>query len=392
MPERGLFLDIDHAGLAKHGQRVPGDIVLARRLEDGRVVAALSDGLGSGVKANVLATLTATVAVRHAVDDRDPRAVATVLKRTLPVCSLRQISYATFTLIDCDAQGRLRLIEYGNPPCLWIRAGAVDPLVTTPIAESEGPGRELKSATVMFGEGDRLVCVSDGVTQAGMGMPATPLGWGTENLAAWCRELLTTRPRLSAHALAQAVVDRAKEVDGGTVRDDTTCAVLHLRRPRRLLLITGAPYSSDQDAILAAEARNFVGRKVICGGTTADIIARELRVAVSMDVASLGSGLPPMATIPGFDLVTEGMLTLSKTVELLENCAQRDHLPLHGAGRLTALLLDSDIIVLRVGSRINQAHQNPTLPIELGIRRNLIRRFADVLTTRYAKRIELAFL
>lgn len=388
-----VFIEVDSAVRAKRGQRLAGDVWLARRLpEDGRVVCALSDGLGSGVKASVLATLTATVAVRHAADERDPRACAEVLRRTLPVCSERGISYATFTIMDLDGSGRLRLVEYGNPAALLLRDGKAAILPTDPIGTADGPGRELRAAEVDLLPGDRVLVVSDGVTQAGMGGRSTPLGWGGGNLADFCTGALAGEPGISARHLARRVVERAIEVDGGAARDDTSCGVAYLRPPRRLLLITGAPYDEERDAALAAEAMAWQGSRVVCGGTTADILARELGRRVEVELGPCDPEVPPAARLAGFDLVTEGMITLSRCLAMLEDGGPAPDARRHAATRLAELLLDSDVIALRVGTRINQAHQDPALPMELGIRRNLMRALARVLEERYAKRVEVQFV
>jgi hypothetical protein len=381
-----LVVDVGHHAVAKRGGRVCGDTWLVRRLPaEGRLVCVLSDGLGSGVKANVLATLTATIAVRHAADERDPRLIADVLRRSLPVCAERGISYATFTILDVADDGRLRLVEYGNPPCLLLRGGDAMPIDTDTLAAGEGPGRELRSAELRLVPGDRVLCVSDGVTQAGMGAAATPLGWGSDGLAAWARN----RDDASAADLAEAAVTTALAHDVGAALDDTTAGVLYLRAPRRLLVVTGAPYDAAHDALLAEMIRDYPGRTAVCGGTTGDIVARELGVACTTDLAHLDPEVPPPAIIPGVTLATEGMITLTRTLAVLEGRAAPTR-P-NAATRLAALMRDSDLIDLRVGTRINEAHQDPTLPLELGIRRNLVQRLADVLRERHAKQVTLAY-
>ena len=287
------YLDCAHARAPKRGQRIAGDVWLVRRVpEEDRLVCALCDGLGSGVKANVLAALTATMAVRHTADGRDPAGAARVLARTLPVCSVRGIGYAAFSLVDVDGAGRLRLSEYGNPPALLLRDGRATPIPTQAVTADGAPGRELRTGSLDLRLGDRLVVVSDGVTQAGMGARATPLGWGEAGLSAAVEEALAHDPGISAHALAEAVVAGARGVDGGAPHDDTTCGVVHLRLPRRLLVCTGAPYDLDRDQEFAWDARDFDGRKAICGGTTAEIIARVLRRRVHIQPTAHGD-LPP---------------------------------------------------------------------------------------------------
>ena len=391
-PADEAFVECDHHGLAKHGEHLPGDVWLTRRVaEEDRVVCVLSDGLGSGVKANVLATLTATMAVRYSADRRDVRHGAAIIRRTLPVCSVRGISYSTFSIVDVDGDRLARIAVYGNPPLLLMRGGKASTVQAEEAEPGEGPGRELRTAEVSLAEGDRLVVVSDGITQAGMGGRAAPYGWGAEGLAAFVEGRLARAPYCSARDLSRRVVERARELDGGSIRDDATCGVVYVRRPRRLLLITGAPYDPDQDAALAEEAIAFPGRRVICGGTTAEIIARELGTRVEPERGPLDPEVPPTSEVDGFDLVTEGMITLSRALGLLE--AGRPPPPRrNGARRLLELLLDSDIIELRVGTRINEAHQDPRLPVELGIRRNLVRTLAACLRERYAKKVTLRFV
>ncbi len=386
-----LFLDVDWIGNAKHGKGVAGDTVVVRRLpEEGRLVCVLADGLGSGVKAAVLSTLTATIAASHIAAGRDIRRSAELIARTLPVCSVRRIGYSTFTVIDVADDGRARVINNGNPRTVLVRGG-----VPAAYAAEEidlGDERSLRSAELVLGEDDRLIVVSDGVTQAGMGRADLPFGWGSDGLLACVTGALEGDPQLPARALAGRVVAAARTVDGGRPHDDITCCVVQLRRPRRLTLITGPPYDQASDSEIAGLVATPAGRVAICGGTTAEIIGRRLGRPVEIALGEVDPEVPPMATLDGVDLVTEGMITLANCVRLLVAGppwpAGRDN----GATRLADLLLDSDVIELVVGTRINEAHQDPSLPIELGIRRNLLRELARVLRERYAREVRLRFV
>ncbi len=102
------FIEVDSCQRAKNGQLISGDVFLSENVkEEGRIVSVLSDGLGSGVKASVLATMTATMALKFAVSPMDIQASAEVIMDTLPICSVRQVSYSTFTVADISNTGTL---------------------------------------------------------------------------------------------------------------------------------------------------------------------------------------------------------------------------------------------------------------------------------------------
>jgi len=388
-----LFLEIDYYQLHKQGQGMCGDAFTSRKYGD-RLVSVLADGLGSGIKAGVLATLTTTMAARFVQSDMDIRRAADVILDTLPVCSRRKIGYSTFTIVDARLNGAVRIVEYDNPSFVLLREGAALPVEKTEIVLPGDRQGKLYDTSLTLLPGDRIVFFSDGVTQAGMGSPFLPLGWKLEGVRGFLEEVLAEHPRISAGELSKRTARRALEHDSGHARDDITCAALYLRNPRKTLLMTGPPYSAENDARLAQLAAGFSGRKVICGGTTSSIIARELNLPVSVNLAELrrGSDIPPTALIPGFDLVTEGTITLSRCLRILEEDPPLESIPDGPVKKLTALLLDSDIVRIVVGTRINEAHQDPSLPRELEIRRNLMKRFCQVLESKYMKETQIEFL
>jgi len=388
---QGFFIEAEHANRPKHGQRAQGDVFLTHKVrEEDRLVCVLADGLGSGVKASVLATLTATMAARYIESYMDVRTAAEVILRTLPVCRERRIGYSTFTIVDLHTDGDCRIIEYGNPPFLFLRNGRLEEMERWPVVLGERG--ELAFSRFQCSTGDRLALFSDGVSQAGMGEPATPLGWGVEGVARCVQEAVDREPQISARVLATRVVHRACGADGGRAKDDITCGVIYCRKPRKLLLMTGPPFARDKDAALARRFDEFEGRKVICGGVTARIVARELKREVQIDLATVTDDLPPLARMAGADLVTEGAITLSRVATLLDQGAETPALKPNAATRLVDLLLDSDVIELVAGASVNEAHQDPNLPVELDIRRNIVKRIAGLLEAKYLKKVDVKFV
>lgn len=389
------FIDVGHYQVHKAGQRVGGDVFIFQRHEDSeRVVAVLSDGLGSGIKASVLATLTSTMASRFVTSYRDIKSTANIIMQTLPVCKERKISFSTFTIVDIEKDGTARIIEYGNPATIFFQADTIGPLKKeqVPVESAHTHERHVSSGSCVLACGDRLIMFSDGVTQAGMGRADTPLGWGQAAAERFITACIKTQPTISARDLAKEIVSEAQRIDGNHARDDITCGVIYFRRPRATLLISGPPINPERDAVLAGRVEAFGGECIICGGTTANIIARELDRPIEVDLTCIDPHVPPPSRMPGVTLVTEGILTLCKVSELLQHGIVPEEYTDNAAGRVLAKLLNSDHIHFLIGTKINDVHQDPTMPVEIEIRRNIIKKIKQVLEEKHIKKIELEYI
>ena len=388
------FIEVDSYQRAKHGQMISGDVFLSEKVkQEGRIVSVLSDGLGSGVKASVLATMTATMALKFTASAMDIRRSAEIIMDTLPICSVRKISYSTFTVVDMASTGETRIIEHGNPSFLLVRPKGELNIVKTEVRPKRWQDRVISFSAFDVQLEDRIIFFSDGITQAGMGEYCTPLGWGLENVDKFIREKIDRYPHISARELSRLLVAKAEEVDGLSAKDDITCGVVYYRSPRKLLVMTGAPFNRAHDHDLAKMAERTSGRKVICGGTTANIVSRLLNRPIQIDMRQpIDPRVPPSARMEGFDLVTEGTLTLGEVLRLLEEEFVPEDMKSNAAVRLATMLLDSDIVKFAVGTRINEAHQDPNIPVELDLRRNIVRRISQVLESKHMKRVIIQYL
>ncbi|MFP4363331.1 MAG: SpoIIE family protein phosphatase [Spirochaetia bacterium] len=391
------FIEVEYAQERKHSQKICGDTVLLSRAGDGRdsVSCTLSDGLGSGVKANMLSRLCGNMIQKYVSNNIDVNRAARIVMRTLPVCSQRKISYSTFTSITVDSNGNARTAEYDNPELLVFRKSQPVQIESKEVHLDQRFAYKkeiIRSSEFALKEGDRVIFFSDGVNQAGMGQQRYPLGWRRADVCKYIEGLLLENPDISARKLSSAVVRRAREIDSGQAKDDISCVVLFARNPRKLIIASGPPLDCKNDRQLVDRVINFPGKKILAGGTTANIIARETGGEVKIRLSDCAPGIPPTAELAGIDLVTEGILTLSKTAEYAENREDLRSLKSHGASRLFRYILDSDEVVFLIGTRINEAHQDPNMPEEIGIRRTIIRRIANALEKNYVKKVEIQYI
>jgi hypothetical protein len=397
--KQDIFIEVDYYQHKKKGEAAPGDVFLSQKNQCGsRIITTLSDGLGSGIKANVLASLTATMLTKFVLMDIPLRRAAEIIINTLPVCRDRGLGYATFTLVDARHDMSVRIIEYDNPPILIVRDNksvGVDKK-SIPLKRKNkktGPQNEqLYYTTFTALPGDRFIFFTDGVTQAGLGMSRYPNGWGLERACEHILQTIREQPDISAGDLAARLVLEAEKSAGTDPKDDTSCGVIYFRKPRDLLVITGPPFRPENDKELARIFTEFKGKKIISGGTSAQIIARELGKTIGSPGVSLDPNIPAAAQMEGADLVCEGILTLSAVAEELSAGTSVFAAIKNPASQMRKLLLDSDRITFVVGTKINEIHQDPTMPVELEIRRNVVKKIADLLEENYMKAAHLWYI
>ncbi len=390
-----VFVEMECFQLCHDGENVCGDDFLFGRLDaENRHLAVLSDGLGSGIKANLLACMTTTMALEFIRCNMDVLLSAEIIMDTLPVCEVRKISYATYSIFDLQIGGKSRIIEMDNPPFIHLRNGKDLKVNRQSMVSERWPDRRVNLAEIYAITGDRLIAFSDGVTQAGLGQAPNKFGWRREGALEFIQQKVAAEPEISARDLSQAVVMEARRHNkNNACIDDISCMVIYLRRPRRLRLLTGPPFREESDGAYAELVRHYDGKVILSGGTTANIVSRELnrKIDVDMKLVMKAGSLPPPAKMEGVDLVTEGILTLTEVAQRLEADS-----PLPGAVPLAAqemisLFRASDEIEFVVGTKVNEAHQDPSLPVDLEIRRNIIRRLKSVLENKYRKRVLLRF-
>lgn len=390
--EDEIFIEVDCFQKNKAGNIVCGDCFMSQRLqEDDRIISVLSDGLGSGIKASVLSTMTATMAMNYIAMKENILQTALSIIHTLPEDMERKISYSTFCIFDIDCFGNTKVIEYESPAVYLFRHGKNTPIrkEKIPVEREDLGNTYLWVSEFKLEKEDRLICFTDGVNQSGMGSSGMPFGW-EEGVQEFIAATLGQQPQISARELAQKIVLRAERNDNYRLLDDTSCCVVYRRTPRNLLICTGPPYDEQKDRYLAEKVRDFEGKKVLCGGTTATIISRELHRDLNVSLDITDKELPPESCMEGIDLITEGILTLSKVERLLTHgMPEKTQGP---ANDLIALLQDSDKITFIVGTRINVAHQDPNLPVELEIRRNVVKKIKFLLETKYLKDVEISYL
>jgi hypothetical protein len=379
-----------------HGkERICGDVFRSQRIkEENRIIATLSDGLGHGVKANILATLTASMALNFTREHKDVARIAEIIMNTLPVCSHRKISYSTFTAVDIEADAKTNLLEYDNPGAFLMRGSK--PLEAEwnclILGSERNKGKEIKSCCFQPRKEDRIIFCTDGITQSGMGSKKYPFGWGWDNVQEFIIRLIEQHPDISARNLAARILNTAFRNDNYFSQDDTSCAVLYFREPRKLLLCSGPPFENENDGKLAGIVGRFPGKKILSGGTTGDIVAREMKLEIKETLEFHDPDLPPLSYMEGIDLVTEGILTLSKVSKILNEYKQ-DYVPGKGpADQIVKLLLESDEIRIIIGTRINIAHQDPNLPVELEIRRTVLKRIARKLEEKFLKEVIMEYI
>jgi len=382
-----LFYDVYECSLKKTGEELCGDKVKVLK-GAGKTLIVLSDGLGSGVKANILATLTTEIVMTMLHNDIPLEEIIRTILGTLPTCQVRKLAYATFTVVAIDERNqKLQVMNVDNPPFLHVREGKI---LRHETQTSTILGKQVTAYEGPIQIGDFLGIMTDGVLYAGLG-DTLNYGWGWENIATFLEEVFQ-KPVKCASDAVRAVMNQTERLYGGKLGDDATFVGTLARESATLNIFTGPPIERNAQDFYIRQFLNAEGRKVICGGTTANLVARALGRTVETRAEGRTKDIPPPGAIEGIDLVTEGIITLSRTLELTKKDAPR---PEHGekginaAVLLAAEMMQADHIRFLVGQSINPYYQNPLLPKNISIRTNLVGMIAAELR-RYGKSVEIA--
>ncbi len=363
-----LHAEVNVAQLCKTGEELCGDNVQITRTANS-VIVVVSDGLGSGVKANILATLTTKIASSMLARGASLADVVETIAQTLPVCRERKIAYSTLQILQINYDGNSTLVEFDSPRTLLSRAGHVFPF---PAQE-----RIIADKTVLVGqfellEDDWIVMVSHGVIHAGIG-GLLPLGLGWDGIAARFTED-AARVKDTAE-MCNSLLNCCEGYYLGKPGDDTTVVALKIRRPRRLNLMMGPPASPEHDPDVVRRFLAAPGQKVVSGGTTATLVSRVMGKPLQVSLEYHDPNIPPIAHLEGIDLVTEGVLTLNAAADRLMTIPElRRSTRMDGASLVARLLMDVDYIHIWAGGAINPAHQNPLLPSAMNIKLQVLGR------------------
>lgn len=372
-----LICEVGKSQRIKHGEVVCGDSVEIVPIPEG-VVVVLSDGLGSGVKANILSNLTTKIISKMVINKVPIQDIVETVVGTLPVCSVRGVAYSTFTIMVVTHEGRLDLIDFdGIAPIRISNNGHVQ--VIDRIS-SEVHGKIINEAHLKLKEGDYVLITSDGVTEAGLGLTLS-MGLQTKGVVKAIEENVTLKD--SAQDLTEQIIDICMGYYIGKPGDDTTAVAIHIRQKHQCSVMTGAPLNIEDDPKIVADFLAPEGKKIICGGTTASIFARETNKNIlPVDDYCITSNIPPTSKIDGVDLVTEGMITLNHCTKLLELDNPYHHVfhqPCADASTmLLKELLIADEVNIFLGTQVSEVYDNIELK-DLSLRNVIVEKLKEQL-------------
>ena len=378
-----IKVDMAYKSLNKNEEELCGDKVEILHTDNSHILI-LADGMGSGVKANILATMTSKILGTMFLRGIPLEECVETIAETLPVCRVRQMAYATFSILQVYDDGTAYLVEFDNPGCIFIRDGEI---MKIPEQFRMIDNRRINEYHFKVKLGDAFVLISDGAINAGVG-ELLNFGWNWDSVAKYAqREYKKT---ISAMHLAAAISQACDDLYQYRPGDDTTVAVLRIGEKKLVNLMTGPAHKKYSRKVVFVNVADENAVKVVCGGTSANIVARVLEKEINVAfTGEIDPNIPPTASIEGIDLVTEGVVTMNRVLKLLEQYTRDDEIDEaffieldkpNGASMLAKLLIEQCTdLHLFVGKAVNAAYQNTELPFQLGVRQKLVDQIEDVL-------------
>ncbi len=386
-----LCADIGYKSVNHYGEELCGDHVDVVEQDENSTVIVLADGLGSGVKASILSTLTSKIISTMMAEGLPIEECVSTIAATLPVCSVRGVAYSTFTIIHLKNNETAEVIQYDNPQVIIIRD---EQNYDYPKTEMNIGGKKIFKSIIKLRENDIFVAMSDGCPHAGIGMSYN-FGWKREDIISFMETLAPVG--YTAKTLSTILVDECYKLYGGKPGDDATACVVRIRKREPMNILFGPPSNRDDANRMMSLFFSKEGKHIICGGTTSSIAAKYLNKPIKASLNFERADVPPIAEIEGVDLVTEGVITVNRVLEYAKDyLGENEHyehwsLKRDGASLISRLLFEEATdINFYVGRAINPAHQNPDLPINFSIKMNLVEELSACLK-KMGKRIKVSY-
>lgn len=387
-----LCADIGYKSIRHAGEELCGDHVDIVDADDGSTIIVLADGLGSGVRASILSTLTSKIISTMMAAGLPIEECVATIAATLPVSANHGVAYSTFTIIQLIRNQIAEIIQYDNPEVILIRDGVVTDYPTTEIRLE---GKKILRSTIRLQEDDVFVAMSDGCPHASADVTYNN-DWKREDIAEFVAQMSLTG--YTAKVLSTMLVDECDKLYGYQPQDDATACVVRIRQRVPMNILFGPPADRDDCNKMLNLFFGKEGKHIICGGTTATIASKYLRKPIKAKKGfDTQSGVPPISEIEGVDLVTEGVVTMSKVVEYAKNYLRGNesyeewNYGHDGASRICQLLFEEATdINFYVGRAINPAHQNPNLPINFNIKMSIVDELSASLRN-MGKRIKVSY-
>ena len=386
-----LCADIGWKSINHDGEQLCGDHVDIVEQGDNSTVLVLADGLGSGVKASILSTLTAKIISTMMAAGLPLEECVTTIAATLPVCSVRGVAYSTFTILHLIDNETAELIQYDNPLVILLRDGKN---YDYPKKALNIEGKTIYQSSIKLRENDIFIAMSDGCPHAGLGT-AFNFGWKREDIISYME--IAALPGFTAKTLSTMLVDECNKLYGNHPGDDATACVVHIRKREAVNLLFGPPRNRDDCNRMMSLFFSKEGKHIVCGGTTSSLAAQYLGKPLKASLRFESKEVPPIAEIEGVDLVTEGVITINKVIEYAKDALDKNELHEYwsfhrdGASMICRLLFEEATdINFYVGRAVNPAHQNPELPINFSIKMNLVEELSACLK-QMGKRIKVSY-
>ncbi len=373
-----LFADVGYISLNHVGEQLCGDMVEIRNGRNGELIVVLADGLGSGVKANILSTLTSKIISTMIAEEMSVEECVSTIAATLPVCKDRGVAYSTFTIMKFENTTELTMYQFDNPLVILLRNGKN---FNYKVKDRTIEGKRVFESEISLENDDVLIAMSDGAIYAGVG-DVLNYGWQRENIIAYMESHYNYK--MTAKIIASTIADECNRLYANEPGDDTTVVAVQIRKRKICNVCIGPPENKENDEIMLKKFFSNEGKHIVCGGTTSKIVARYLGTEVRSENSSSDSDIPPTSKIDGIDLATEGVLTLSRVLDYAKNYLDDNSMfPLwekqnDGASELARLLFkEATDVNLFVGKAKNTAHID--LKINFSIKLKMIDELAECL-------------